>query len=209
MDKGIVLFLGNKEVAMNYQANSHPFRQDSSFLYYFGIDMPDLAAIIDIENGNGILYGNDPSMEDIIWVGKQEKLAIQADRIGIQQTKPLKYLDGDICKAIARRKKVHYLPPYREQQRLQIADYCNLKYDEVDRNVSDQLIQAVVAQRSVKDRFELQDMEHTMTEITCEAYFQSVQNIKPGKSEYDVAGTFEGVVLNRVIIFNLLHCNIP
>jgi Xaa-Pro aminopeptidase len=195
--KGVVLFLGNKEVPMNYKANSYPFRQDSTFLYYFGLDLPDLAGILDAESGEETIYGCDPTLEDIIWVGNQELLADKAMKAGIAQVKPLAKLDGDVFRVIAHSREVHYLPPYREQRRLQLAYYDNLKYEEVDSNASLQLIRAVAAQRSVKDTYELQEMEDTMNTVTREAYNQAVMHIKPGRYEYQVAGVFEGSVLAK------------
>src|SRR3989337_1659553 len=99
--KGVILFLGNKEVSMNYKANNYPFRQDSSFLYYFGLDLPDLAGMIDAESGEETVYGNNPSLEDIIWVGIHESLQDKAVKTGIKQIKPLAKLDGDVFRGIA------------------------------------------------------------------------------------------------------------
>jgi Xaa-Pro aminopeptidase len=195
--KGVILFLGNKEVAMNYAANNYPFRQDSSFLYYFGLDMPGLAGMIDCEMEAEIIYGSDPTLEDIIWVGKQEPLQAIAKRAGISMVKPLERLDGDVFRVIAHSREVHYLPPYREQRRLQLAYYDNLKYEEVDRNASETLIRAVVTQRSVKDAFELKEIENTMNSVTAGAYSEAVSRIKPGAFEYQVAGAFEGSVLSQ------------
>jgi Xaa-Pro aminopeptidase len=195
--KGVILFLGNKEVAMNYAANNYPFRQDSSFLYYFGLDMPGLAGMIDCEMAGEIIYGSDPTLEDIIWVGKQESLQEKALHAGVSKVKPLERLDGDVFRVIAHSREVHYLPPYREQRRLQLAYYDNLKYEEVDRNASQTLIRAVVAQRSVKDPYELNNMEETMNDVTAEAYAKAMRFIKPGMFEYHVAGAFEGYALEK------------
>lgn len=195
--KGVILFLGNKEVAMNYAANNYPFRQDSTFLYYFGLDMPSLAGMIDCENSSEILYGSDPTLEDIIWVGNQTPLQEKALQTGITKVKPLERLDGDVFRVIAHSREVHYLPPYREQRRLQLAYYDNLRYEEVDKNASETLIRAVVAQRSVKDQYELQEMEDTMNNVTAQAYSRAVSIIKPGAFEYQVAGAFEGLALEN------------
>jgi Xaa-Pro aminopeptidase len=194
---GVILFLGNKEVAMNYAANNYPFRQDSSFLYYFGLDMPGLAGMIDCELAGEIIYGSDPSLEDIIWVGNREPLQEKALRAGVSLVKPLERLDGDVFRVIAHAREVHYLPPYREQRRLQLAYYDNLKYEEVDRNASETLIRAVAAQRSVKDEYELQEMEETMNSVTSEAYANAIRHIKPGAFEFQVAGAFEGKALEK------------
>ncbi|HJZ41417.1 MAG TPA: aminopeptidase P family protein [Bacteroidales bacterium] len=195
--KGVILFLGNKEVSMNYKANNYPFRQDSSFLYYFGLDLPDLAGMIDAESGEETVYGNNPSLEDIIWVGIHESLQDKAVKTGIKQIKPLEKLDGDVFRVIAHNRDVHYLPPYREQRRLQLAYYDNLKYEEVDRNASELLIKAVATQRSVKDAYELQEMDNTMDDVTREAYLQAMKMAKPGIFEYEVAGAINGAVLRK------------
>ena len=195
--KGVILFLGNKEVSMNYKANSYPFRQDSSFLYYFGVDMPDVAGMIDTESGEETIYGTDPTLEDIIWIGNQEPLKEKALKSGIKQIKAIEKLDGDVFRVIAHNRVVHYLPPYREQRRLQLAYYDNLKYEEVDRNASVALIKAVVAQRSVKDQYEIGEMESTMTDITREAYLQAISQIKPGSFEFNVSGALEGSILSK------------
>ncbi len=195
--KGVILFLGNKEVAMNYAANNYPFRQDSSFLYYFGLDMPGLAGMIDCEMAGEIIYGSDPTLEDVIWVGKQEPLQEKALRAGVSLVKPLERLDGDVFRVIAHSREVHYLPPYREQRRLQLAYYDNLKYEEVDRNASETLIKAVVQQRSVKDAYEIAEIEETLTNITAGAYEHVLDKIKPGNYEYQVAGALEGYILER------------
>src|SRR4030042_7150942 len=97
---GLVLLFGNKESPMNYAANTYPFRQDSTFLYFFGYDVPDLAAILDTQTGEQILYGDDLGVEDIIWMGYQEKLSEKAARSGINMVKPMDKLAGDICKAM-------------------------------------------------------------------------------------------------------------
>ncbi len=195
--KGVVLFLGNKEVAMNYAANNYPFRQDSSFLYYFGLDMPGLAGIIDCENGTETLYGSDPDLEEIIWIGNQEPLVESAKKVGVAQVKPLERLDGDVFRVIAHAREVHYLPPYREQRRLQLAYYDNLKYEEVDRNASSVLIHAVVSQRSIKDALEIKEMEDTMNNVTAVAYSTAMGVIKAGNFEYQVAGAIKGATLER------------
>ena len=195
--KGVVLFLGNKEVAMNYASNNYPFRQDSSFLYYFGLDIPGLAGMIDCELGGETIYGNDAGLEDIIWAGDQGSLQDKALKAGVNQVKPLERLDGDVFRVIAHSREVHYLPPYREQRKLQLAYYDNLKYEEVDRNASEVLIRAVATQRSLKDAYELEEIESTMNEITREAYGQAVKAIKPGAYEYEVAGALEGAILRK------------
>lgn len=197
IEKGIILLPGNREVPMNYASNPYPFRQDSTFLYYTGIDLPDVVAVFDAESGEAVLYGDDASLEDIIWMGESEKMQARADKAGIKRVKPLSRLDADIYKAITRNRQVHYLPVYHDAVRLQISYFTNIKYDEVNSHASSELIRAVVKQRSVKDELELQDMERTMSEVTGPAYRIAAARIRPWKAEHDVAGALEGEVLRK------------
>jgi Xaa-Pro aminopeptidase len=153
--------------------------------------------MIDCELDGDTIYGSDPSLEDIIWVGTQEPLQEKALKAGVSRVKPLERLDGDVFRVIAHSREVHYLPPYREQRRLQLAYYDNLKYEEVDRNSSEVLIRAVATQRSVKDEYELLEIENTMNDVTRNAYEQAIQLIKPGAYEYQIAGALEGSVIGK------------
>ena len=75
IDNGVILLAGNVDLPMNYPANTFHFRQDSSFLYFFGLDFPGLAGIMDVESGEEIIFGNDVDIEDIIWMGPQIPVA--------------------------------------------------------------------------------------------------------------------------------------
>jgi len=195
--EGLILFLGNKEIAMNYPSNSYPFRQDSSFLYYFGLDIPDIVGLIDIEGEDEVIYGNEAGIEEVIWTGQKEKISELALKVGINRVKTIERLDTDIFKAIARNRKIHYLPPYRDQRRLQLAYYENTEFEEVDRNASIALIQAVVEQRSIKSELEIAEMENTMNNVTAPAYKLARSSIRPDIYEYEIAGILEGFALKK------------
>jgi len=197
MTDGILLFPGNNEVPMNYRANVYPFRQDSSFLYYFGADNPGLAAIIDTDTGESTLYGDDLSLEDIIWTGEHDNLEVIAGKTGIEHTKPAGKLASDMKMFIDIKRKVHYLPPYIEGRRLQLARLLGLKYESADAGASRSLIKAVAGQRSVKDEHELEEMEITMSEVTREAYDEISDLIREGITEAEIAGAFEGSILKK------------
>ena len=96
LEGGLALFLGNGESPMNYAGNTFRFRQDSSFLYFFGLDFPGLAGVIDFDNGREIIFGNDVDMDDIIWMGPQVSLQENAARAGIEQTNSLSGLNAYI-----------------------------------------------------------------------------------------------------------------
>jgi Xaa-Pro aminopeptidase len=194
---GLILLPGNVEVPMNFGSNSYPFRQDSTFLYYFGLDLPDLAAVIDTETGEEIIYGNELSIEDIVWMGVQDRLSDLAERSGIRTIRSSGSLISDISRSISSGRKIHFLPPYTPQRRLLNTSVTGIEYNDLDHEVSLPLIRSVVHQRSLKDHFELQDMENTMSKVTHEAFNAATKAIRPGNYEYHVSGVLEGVVLQH------------
>ena len=153
----ILLFVGNKQAAFNFDANEYTFRQDSTFLYLFGIDEPDYAAIID--NGEATIYADDPSLDDIVWMGPQISVSTKAASVGVNRTQPRKTLATDIAKAIKNGRKIHYVPPYRGETIIEIADLTSQHPNAVKANASRPLIDALIALRSVKEPCEIEEME--------------------------------------------------
>jgi len=193
---GLILFLGNEESPMNYPANTYPFRQDSTFLYFFGLDSPGLAAIIDIDAGTDTVFGDDITIEDVIWMGEQAKLKERAAAAGVFMTAPFSHLEGTIAEACKRNRPVHYLPPYRGETLVKLGELLGLAPKEVRRNVSSELIKAVVAQRSVKSGEEIAEME-TALAITHKMYLEAMTLVRPGLYERDIVGAMEGIALAR------------
>ena len=120
LSSGIILLLGNEESSINFKDNIYPFRQDSSFLYFFGIDRPDLTAIIDIDEQKTTLFGDDLSVEHIIWMGAQPLLADQAERVGVTNTAKGNDVQEYLTTAAKKKRKVHYLPPYRPENSIKL-----------------------------------------------------------------------------------------
>ena len=112
-DSGLILFLGNENTPANYLANTYNFRQDSTFLYYFGIDRPGFAATIDIDNNLETLFGNDVTIDDIVWEGMQPSVSDYAEIVGVKRATTLEKLNDQIIGAIKKGRKVHFLPQYR------------------------------------------------------------------------------------------------
>ena len=193
---GLILFLGNEESPMNYPGNPYHFRQDSSFLYFFGLDFPSLAAVIDIDEDKDIVFGNDVEIEDIIWMGFQPLLADRAMEVGIKETAPLNQLDETIKQAAQKGKKVHYLPPYRPETKLKIAQLLGLQPDKVGENVSKELIKEVVAQRSVKIKEEIDEIEKALG-VSYEMHTTAMRMAKPGVYEREIVGRIEGIALSH------------
>ena len=92
LQSGILLFLGNDLSPMNYPENTYPFRQDSTFLYFWGIDLPGLAAIVDIDANREILFGCDPTLHDMVWTGPQPSLNHHCLKSGLKESAVLDQL---------------------------------------------------------------------------------------------------------------------
>ena len=141
---GLILLLGNEDSPMNYADNCYPFRQDSTFLYYFGLDIPMLAAIIDIDNNNEILFGNDVSMDDIIWTGPLPSLQELASTVGISKTQVDNNIETVIQSAKAKHQPIHILPPYRAENKIKLSQWLQVGLNELSQCVSLTLIKNVI-----------------------------------------------------------------
>ena len=178
--KGQILFFGNNEAPMNYTDNTFRFRQDSSFLYYFGINLPGLSALIDIDNDQEIIFGREFSMDDIIWIGPHERLASLASKVGVEKT----VSPTEIGKYISKN-TLHFLPQYRFDNQIFVAELLNQKTNELKPSL--ELIKAVVAQRSIKTQEEIIEMASAVN-ITREMHIAAMKATATGKMEYEVVG---------------------
>lgn len=185
MGKGILLIMGNGEAPMNYLANTYHFRQNSNFLYYFGIAQPDLHAIIDLDNGTTTIYGNELTMDDIIWMGEVASLSSLAANVGVEVVKSPAALIEDL-KAYPK-KSIHFLPPYRIEHNTLLFEALGIKHADQAAKASVKLIKAVVAQRSVKSAEEIEEMEKAVN-ITKSMHVRAMQRTKEDKYEYEVVG---------------------
>ncbi|MBO7584781.1 MAG: aminopeptidase P family protein [Bacteroidales bacterium] len=192
---GILLFLGNSEAPSNYADNQYIFRQDSTWLYYFGIDQPDMAAVIDVESGQETIFGNDVDIDDIIWMGPQPLVASRAEEVGVARTAPLAELDKVVKAALAKGRKVHFLPPYRYRNMMLLHSLLGIPFDRLKTEASVEFIKAVVEMRLVKEPCEIQQID-----IACNLgyamHMAATQIMKPGMLEQDIVGVMEGVVIS-------------
>lgn len=191
---GLLLFPGNQEVAFNYPANTYSFRQDSTFSYFFGLDHPDLAGIIDLDNGVDYLFGNDVDIDDIIWMGVQPSMQDQALKVGIVNTAPFGDLVDYLKNAIASGRTIHYIPPYRGETIIQLSDLLGIPHGDVRKRASVELIKAVVKLRMVKDELEVEEISK-MVDVAYLMHTTAMKMAKPGVVEQEIAGTIEGVAL--------------
>jgi Xaa-Pro aminopeptidase len=192
---GLVLLLGNEESPMNYPANPYHFRQDSSFLYFFGLDFPSLAGIIDADEGKDVIFGDDVTMEDIIWMGSQPLLKDRALKVGVEDTLPSSKLGETLKHAIQQGRAIHFLPPYRPEVSLKLGTLAGINPSMVMDYSSTELIKAIVAQRSIKTEEEIEQMENALS-VTYEMYVTAMKMAKSGVTEQEIVGRMEGIALS-------------
>jgi len=195
LKSGIVLLLGNNETAMNYTANPYHFRQDSNFLYFFGLNDPGLAAAIDIESGEEIIFGNDVDMDDIIWMGPQPTLKERAVKCGIKITKPFSELEVYIKRSLLS-KTIHYLPPYRFDNSILIETLLGIKPPVQKKFASTELIKSIVELRSIKEDVEIAEIEKAM-EVGYLIHTTGMKMAKAGVYERAIYGAMEGIALSH------------
>jgi len=187
MKSGLLLFMGNLESSMNYAANVYPFRQDSTFLYYWGLDEPAMAAVIDLDSGEEILFGDDISVEDVVWMGALMPMVEKAERVGVKHVRPMNELLKVLEQAFAQHRTVHFLPQYRPENKLLLQNLLGITAEALNRHASLPFIQAVIKQRSHKATEEINEIEHAL-EVSFDIHVNAMKITKPGVYEYQVAG---------------------
>ena len=156
---GIILLMGNNDSPANYPANVYHFRQDSSFLYFFGLHREGLAGVIDVDNNLEYLVGDDIDIDDIVWFGSVDSVADMAAETGVGKTMPMTGLADFIKKAKASGQRIHFLPPYRHDTMIQLMDMLGIHPSQQREAASLELIKAVVDQRAVKSPGEIAELE--------------------------------------------------
>ena len=189
---GIVLFPGNPLSPNNYPNNAYYFRQDSSFLYYFGLNVPSLAGLIDADTGEEALYGDDFTVEDIIWTGPQPTLRELGAKVGIAATYPLSELEKRLRKAISLGRKIHFLPPYRGETKLWLSSLLGIKPALLHDYKSVDLMFAVAEMREKKSAEEIEEMERAF-QIGYKMHTLAMKMCRPGVVEREIAGAIEGI----------------
>ncbi len=190
---GVIVIFGNNESPCNYPANAYiPFRQDSSFLYYFGQKRDGLVGVIDIDNDSEILIGDDIDIEDIVWYGSVDSVSDMAAQVGVGNTAPMAALEG-ICKTAQEQgRKVHFLPPYRHDIKIQIMDLLGIHPSKQKEAASMELIMAIIKMRSVKEAQEIEELERA-AEIGYLMHTTAMRLTKPGVTEKFVGGQIDGI----------------
>ena len=194
LGSGLLLFLGNNESPMNYTDNVYPFMQDASFLYYWGLAEPGLAGAIDVDEDRVLLFGDDPTLDEIVWTGPQQMLREKAEAVGVTNTLPTSALAAEVDRALQQGRRVHFLPQYRGDNRIKLEALLGVRAAQLDGHVSKPFVQAVIAQRSVKTDEEVAEIEAAI-DVSHAMHTEAMRLTRPGAYEYEVAGAAEGLVL--------------
>lgn len=194
INSGVALFLGNVDCAFNYPANQYHFRQDSHFLYFFGLENPGFAGIIDFDNDKDYIFGNDFDIDDIIWMGVQPKVTDLASKAGIEYTAPYNDLAEFIANVKSEGRHIHFLPPYRGETIIELSSLLGLANADVRPAASVELIKGVVKLKEIKTADEIVEIEKAV-DIAYEMHTTAMKMAKPGIIEQEIAGTIEGISL--------------
>ena len=204
--RGLAVFLGNNEAPMAYRGNDYKFRQDSSFLYFWGIDEPGFAAVIDLDDASECLYGNDVDIDDIIWMGPQPSVASKGESVGCPCTAPFAAFEKAVAEAVAKGRPVHFLPPSRYCNVLKINELTGIAPADVRRvapmaadgghHASEELVESVVALRLIKEDCEIAEIDKAC-EIGYWMHTEARRGCKPGVLEQEIVGRMEGITLSK------------
>ena len=194
LKSGLLLFLGNDECGMNYADNTYHFRQDSTFLYFFGSDYAGLAAVIDIDEDREIIFGNELTIDDIVWMGTQPTISEKSERVGIRETLPMGELKSYLERAAAKGQTIHYLPPYRGDHKLWLQELLGLAPAEIAAKSSVPFIRAVVDQRNYKSAEEIAQIEEAVN-TSVEMHVTAMRMARPGIKESEIAAAVTEVAM--------------
>ena len=194
--RGIALFIGNTEAPAQYKDNCYKFRQDSTWLYFFGIDQPLYAAIIDLDNGNETVFANDVEIGDIIWMGPQPSVASVAASVGVKKSAPYTDLNAAVAKVLAEGRPVHFVKPSRYYNTMKIASLLGCGTDEVAGRFSLALTKAIISMRLVKEDCEIEAIDDACN-LGYEMHTVARNSIVPGIIEQEIVGKMDGVTLSK------------
>ena len=190
VSKGIIVLFGNNETPYNYPANAYaPMRQDSAFLYFFGQHRDGLVGVIDIDNDEEWLFGDDIDVEDIVWMGFTPSVSDLALEVGITKTAPMSHLTSYIKHQTS---KIHFLPPYRYDTKIQIMDLLGIHPSKQKEAASLDLIKAVVKMRSTKEPQEIAAIDRAC-DVGYAMHTTAQKLIKPGVTERFIGGQVDGI----------------
>ena len=194
LDSGIILLLGNDESPMNYKDNPYHFRQDSSFSYYFGLNKPGLTGIIDVDSGEEFLFGNDFTIDDIVWMGVMPTIKELSGLVGVANTGNLSQLDEFILRHHKKGRKIHFLPTYRAEHDIKLNFWLQIPPTDTHLYASHELTLAIISQRNYKTTEEIVEIEEGVN-ISVDMHVAAMKMVRPGMKEAEIAAAVEAIAL--------------
>ena len=191
---GFILFLGHKNSPMNFTHNAYPFIQDTNFLYYIGVDLPDCACLIDVEKNKTTFYMNEKTVHDIIWIGKTKTVKSWGNSCGADEIKPVSALSVDL----KNKKNVMYPPQFRSDNKIHISELLNIPLKQIEKQSSVGLINVIIKQRSIKSKEEIDEINDAL-KITNLMHIQAMQSSSPGKYEYEIVAEMEKIIRSHSV----------
>lgn len=191
---GVLLFIGNDEQGLNYEDNTFRYRQDSTFLYYFGLSFAGLSAIIDIDEDRTIIFGDELTIDSIVWMGTQPTLHEKAEAVGVADTRPAAEIASYIAKVAEQGRTLHYLPPYRAEHKLKLLDWTGVLPARQEGSIP--FIKAVASQRNIKSPEEIAEIDKAC-DVTADMHITAMKVLRPSMYEYEVVAE-----MNRVAEMN-------
>jgi len=192
MQKGLILIMGNNEAPCNYTDNTYSFRQDSTFLYFFGIDQPGFCGTIDIESGEETIYGNDVDIDDIIWMGPQPRVTDQAAQVGVKKSAPFAKLETALKEAASKGRTIHFTPQYRHDNQIYLNQVLGIPFSEMQNAASVELIKAIAGLRLIKEPCEIEEIDKACN-VGYAMHYTAMKVMKEGMVEQEVVAMMESV----------------
>ncbi|MBN1388640.1 MAG: aminopeptidase P family protein [Bacteroidales bacterium] len=183
---GLILLLGNDESPMNYADNPFHFHQDSTFRYFCGLNFPGLACILDCDTGDDTIFGNDLTVEDFVWMGPQPTIKERASAFGITKASPIKELVKLLQTERAGKRTIHFLPPYRPENKIKLFEWLGVLPAESQSESSIELVRAVIAQRNYKTPEEIEEIRKAV-DISVDMHLTAMRMVAPGVTEAQIA----------------------
>ena len=193
---GLIVLMGNNESPMNYPSNTYKFRQDSSFLYFFGQHRDGLVGVIDADSGAETLLGDEIDIDDIVWYGEVTSVVQMAEECGVAHTAPMAALTEMVAQAQKAGRKVHFLPPYRHETMIRLHDLLGIHPSQQRDAASQELIQAVIQLRLVKSAEEIEELERAAA-IGYEMHTTAMRLCRPGVTEAYIGGVLDGIAASH------------
>lgn len=192
LGKGVVILPGNNESPRNYKDNCYSFDQDSTFLYYFGMDIPGLIGVIDVDNGKEYIFGTDFTLDDIVWMGEQKLLKTYAEEAGVENFVEMSEFEKFAAQLKKDKRDILLIPQYRADNIMKLSKALELDPFKYDEYTSLNLIKAIIEQRNVKSQIEIEEIEKAVN-VTKEMHITAMKTVKAGMKEYEVVAAIEAV----------------